>query len=306
MWDARAAAVRQPHAPLVVSVGAEVYYCIHCMHCGAVDPTVELSHALSAHPLAWSACSPALHWAHHLLQVDNSHAELDTMGPRLLGTLEEALAATWGAPDPPDSNQQQQQQPPHGSTSNLALQSVCFRGCIQLLASVYRPQQQPPAAAVLHQAGPSGAQGYSEEAVAQLLLQLVKARSAALQQHGQQAGGIGPLLGAVVGASQLHPATGGGTTHGSKQGPQRIQLLWQDVPALTEGAGNQQQPVLILDLEDVLPAVLAGLGTEQGTVSANSTSSSSSSLAGSWARLMVFSNKEVLFDQLLQLQAAIR
>jgi hypothetical protein len=134
----------------------------------------------------------------------------------------------------------------------------------------------------------------------------VKARSAALQQHGQQAGGIGPLLGAVVGASQLHPATGGGTTHGSKQGPQRIQLLWQDVPALTEGAGNQQQPVLILDLEDVLPAVLAGLGTEQGTVSANSTSSSSSSLAGSWARLMVFSNKEVLFDQLLQLQAAIR
>jgi hypothetical protein len=248
-------------------------------------------------------------------QVDNSHAELESVAPLLLGTLEEALLITQGTEDLPDSSQQQrqgqqqqQQQRVLGSINDIALQSICFQGCVQLLASVYQPQPAP--ASNPQQVDPSRAPGYSEAAVAQRLVQLMQARAAAAaQQPGGQGGSLGPLLGVVVGASNLHPPQapqGSGRADASKQAPQRIRLLWQDIPALTAGAGNQQQPVLILDLEDVLPAIMAGAAEQDPVAVSSSRSTSSSSLVGCWARLMIFSNKEVLFDQLLQLQAAIR
>jgi hypothetical protein len=110
-------------------------------------------------------------------------------------------------------------------------------------------------------------------------------------------------------SQQQGGSTGAGSSSSSSsssRAPQRIQLLWQDIPALTAGAGNQQQPVLVLDLEDMSPSIVASAGTNAAVVSPDTRSSSSSPLVGSWARLMIFSDKQVLFDQLLQLQAAIR
>jgi hypothetical protein len=240
-----------------------------------------------------------------LLQVDNHHDDLDTVGPLLRETLADALLATWGAePLVPAMNQAEQ---PVSAASGMLLQCVCFQGCVQLLASVYRPRRGPARAP-----GEPAGGGYSEVVVANRLLQLLHDRGAAAQQPNMEAGRIGRPLGLVLGdAAPAVAQQGGSAGAGSSRAPQRIQLLWQDIPALTAGAGNQQQPVLVLDLEDVLPNIMAGPSAAEGAESANSpssssSSSSSSSLVGSWARLMIFSDKQVLFDQLLQLQAAIR